>query len=98
LGGVDHVEGIWGLAEFPTALAAADLDSDGRVDLLVNQSQFITQLGFLSTYAMPLKEMPVSTRVPIDNQAWQLPESHQPPEQRCAPSGHSLYRHVRRDG
>jgi hypothetical protein len=30
---------VWGLAEFPTQLVAADLDRDGRVDLLVNDGQ-----------------------------------------------------------
>jgi hypothetical protein len=38
-GGIRHVTSVWGLAEFPTQLVAADLDGDGHVDLLVNDGQ-----------------------------------------------------------
>jgi hypothetical protein len=38
-GHVRNVDTIWGLAEFPTDLVAADLNGDGRLDLLVNDAQ-----------------------------------------------------------
>ena len=38
-GGIRRTTSVWGLAEFPTQLVAADLDVDGRVDLLVNDGQ-----------------------------------------------------------
>jgi hypothetical protein len=38
-GSIRDASTIWGLAEFPTRLAAADLDGDGRLDLLVDDGE-----------------------------------------------------------
>jgi len=38
-GGIRETAAVWGLAEFPSQLAAADLDGDGLTDLLVNDGQ-----------------------------------------------------------
>jgi uncharacterized repeat protein (TIGR01451 family) len=59
-GGVDVVQTIWGLAEFPTAIIAADLDDDRRIDLLVSNSQFFSPLigDFLGTYSVLLNQIP----------------------------------------
>jgi hypothetical protein len=38
-GGIRRVETVWGLAEFPSRIVAANLDGDGRPDLLVNDGE-----------------------------------------------------------
>jgi cysteine-rich repeat protein len=41
-GGIREETTVWGLAEFPEGIAAGDLDGNGRDDLLISDSRYVT--------------------------------------------------------
>lgn len=54
-GGIREVRTIWGLAEFPSTMAAGDLDGDHRTDLLVNDAAL--RVAGVGSYSVLLNQI-----------------------------------------